>query len=374
MTLRVGLLVNPIAGIGGPGGFKGSDADWKTALEAGFQPQAGERARRFLAAVDEDIAWTAPPGALGAAYIPVDDPSDIALVLENEAFAVGHTSADDTRRAAKELAAWGLDLLCFVGGDGTATDIAHAIGDKVPCLGIPGGVKITSPVFAHDPDEAAWLVNHLRPGFETTQRDVTDLDEVAYKAGRVETKLTGSLRVPLSPAIQGGKCATTTETPLEPLVDQVLEDWNRDAAYLVGAGSVCKAIKAQFWGEPTLLGVDAIVGDRIVETDLDGPAVEAFVRAQQAEGRDVCILLSTIGGQGMLLGRGTQVLTPAALRAIGWGNLWVVAPPEKLVGLRGLHVDSGDAAFDAAAPKHIRVTAGWHETRMVRVLHGATEP
>ena len=188
----------------------------------------------------------------------------------------------------------------------------------------------------------------------------------------METRLTGSLRVPLSPAIQGGKCATTTETPLEPLVEQVLEDWDRDAAYLVGAGSVCQAIKASFWGEPTLLGVDAIVGDRIVATDLNGPAVESFIAQQQAEGRKVRILLSTIGGQGMLLGRGTQVLTPSALRGVGWDAITVVAPPEKLIGLKGLHVDSGDAGFDAAAPKHLRVTAGWHETRMVRILRGPT--
>ncbi|MGB1586092.1 MAG: ATP-NAD kinase family protein [Thermoplasmatota archaeon] len=358
MSLRVGLLINPIAGIGGQGGFKGSDADWKDALDAGFEPVAPARAQRFVDGV-EGVTWLCGPGAMGLPGLPC---------LEGGAV-LGQTTGDDTRRIAKELANH-VDLLCFVGGDGTATDIAAAIGDGLPCLGIPGGVKITSPVFAHDPDEAAWLVSHLQPGFETTVRDVTDLDEVAYKAGRVETKLTGSLRVPLSPAIQGGKAATTTETPLEPLVDQVMEDWDRDAAYLVGAGSVCKAIKAQFWGQPTLLGVDALLGDRIVETDLNGPAIEAFVAAQQAEGRQVRILLSTIGGQGMLLGRGTQVFTPNALASVGWSNIWVVAPPEKLIGLKGLHVDSGDPSFDAEAPKHIRVTAGWHETRMVRVLHG----
>ena len=219
----------------------------------------------------------------------------------------------------------------------------------------------------------SWVAVPEGDFFYCTVRDVTDLDEAAYKDGRVDTRLTGSLRVPLSPAMQGGKCATTTETPLEPLVEQVLEDWDIEAAYLVGAGSVCQAVKKQFWGEPTLLGVDAIVGDRIVETDLNGPAVEAFVAAQQAAGRRVKILLSTIGGQGMLLGRGTQVFTPAALAQVGWSGIHVVAPPEKLIGLRGLHVDSGDADFDAAAPKHIRVTAGWHETRMIRVLHGASE-
>jgi predicted polyphosphate/ATP-dependent NAD kinase len=308
-----------------------------------------------------DVVWLTVPGAMGLPELPCGD---------GEAKQLGQTTPEDTRVAAAAMLGL-VDLLCFVGGDGTATDVAAAVEQRLPCLGIPAGVKITSAVFAHDPEEAAWLVANLRPGFDTVARDVTDLNEEAYREGRLETRLTGSLRVPLSPAVQGAKVATTHDTPLEPLVEQVLADWDPDAAYLVGAGSVCKAIKDQFWGKPTLLGVDAIVGDRVVATDLDAPHVEAFLGEQQAAGRRVRLILSTIGGQGMLLGRGTQVLTPAALRAIGWGLITVVAPPDKLVGLPGLHVDSGDTAFDDAAPAYIRVTSGHNETRMVRVLHGA---
>lgn len=361
--LRVGLLVNPIAGIGGAAGHKGSDRDWKADLDAGFEPHAPERAARFVTAVGDAVEWLTVPGALGVADRPVLD----ALPAK----AIGGTTAEDTLAAAVALVEAGVDLLCFVGGDGTATDVAQAVGTRVPCLGVPAGVKITSPVFAHDVDEAAWLVANLGDGFETVDRDVTDLDEAAYREGRIETHLTGQLRVPLSPAVQGGKVATTVDTPLEPLVEQVLRDWDRDAVWLVGAGSVCRAVKDRFWGAPTLLGVDMIDGDRIVATDLDGPAVERTVQTAHGDGRPVKVLLSTIGGQGVLLGRGTQVLTPKALRAIGWDNLHVAAPPEKLLGLRGLWVDSGDPGWDAEAPKHLRVVTGWNETRMVRVLHGA---
>ncbi len=370
MTLRVGLLVNPIAGIGGPAGAKGSDLDAARLLADGARPTAPERARAFVQGVGDAVSWVAPRGALGANYIDAADPADVAVVLESEDFAIGHTTADDTRRVAKELAARGVDLLCFVGGDGTATDVARAVGLDVACLGIPGGVKITSPVFTHDVAEAAWLVRHLAAGFPTTDRDVTDLDEAAYRAGRLDTRLTGSLRVPLSPAIQGGKAATTVETSLDGLVEQVLRDWDHDAVWLVGAGSVCRAIKDQFWGEPTLLGVDCIEGDRIVANDLDAVAVRRVVAEAQARGRTVRLLLSIIGGQGMLLGRGTQVLPPDALKTIGWDRIHVAAPPEKLVGQRVLHVDSGDSAFDESAPKYIRVTAGYGETRMVRIQIG----
>lgn len=358
MTLRVGLLVNPIAGIGGEGGFKGSDRDWQQALEEGYTPHAGERASRFAEVVGDTVEWLTVSGAMGVNGLPTISKDETVL---------GETTAQDTQEAVKELAAQGIDLLCFVGGDGTAADVAASVPDGVPCLGVPGGVKITSPVFAHDVHEAAALVQALDPGFPTVARDVTDLDEDAYREGRVETVLKGSLLVPMSPFVQGGKCATPQDTPLEPLVDQVLEDWHKESAYLVGAGSVCKAIKDRFWGDPTLLGVDAIVGDRIVQTDLDGAAIEAFLEEQG----DVRVLLSIIGGQGMLLGRGTQVFTPKALRTIGWDRIHVIAPPEKLMGLPALHVDSGDADFDASAPKHMRVRSGWNEMRMVRVHSGA---
>lgn len=366
MSLRVGLLVNPIAGIGGPGAHKGSDTDWQAALDAGAEPTAPPRAARFLAALDDTRVVTVP-GCMGVPRTPT-----VEVELPS---AIGATTPEDTQRAARALRDAGIDLLCFVGGDGTAADVAAALrdGPDLPVLGIPGGVKITSPVFAHDIEEAAWLVRNLEPGFETVARDVTDLDEAAYRAGRIDVRLRGSLQVPLSPAVQGGKVPTTVDTPLEPLVDQVLESWDPDALYLVGAGSVCKVVKDRFDGDGTLLGVDAVLAGRIIATDLDARQSAALL-AEHDPHRDVQLVLSIIGGQGVLLGRGTQVLAPDTLRRIGWDRIHVVAPPEKLVGLRGLWVDSGDLELDASAPKYVRVTSGWHETRMLKLLHGAPQP
>jgi predicted polyphosphate/ATP-dependent NAD kinase len=367
--LRVGLLVNPVAGLGGPGAYKGSDGNWKDALEHGYVPTAPERARQFVQRVGDAVEWVTVPGAMGGDWAP-----GAHLVLEGAPLQLGATTREDTVRAAQALREAKVDLLCFLGGDGTATDVARAVGDKQPCLGVPAGVKITSAVYTHDVAEAAWLVAHLRPGFETILRDVTDLDEVAYRTGHVDIELKGNLRVPLSPAVQDGKVATSTETPLEPLVEQVLQEWDADALTFVGAGSVCLAVKDQFWGKPTLLGVDAIQGSRITANDLDDRRIAELVEAQLAKGGKVRIVLSTIGGQGMLLGRGTQMLRPDVLRKVGWENLRVIAPPEKLLGLKGLHIDTGDADFDAAAPKHVRVVTGWNETRMVRLLSGARGP
>src|SRR5687768_17168655 len=245
---------------------------------------------------------------MGANFAP-----GATVLLQGQPLEVGKTSRDDTVRAAQAIRDAKVDLLCFLGGDGTAADVCKAVGDKQPCLGVPAGVKITSAVFAHDVEEAAWLVHHLRPGFETILRDVTDLDEVAYRTGHVDIELKGNLRVPLSPAIQSGKVATSTETPLEPLIEQVLQDWDMEALHLVGAGSVCQAIKDQFWGNETLLGVDAIQGSRLVANDLDDRQIAELVDAQLARGGKVRIVLSTIGGQGMLLGRGTQMFRPDVL-------------------------------------------------------------
>jgi predicted polyphosphate/ATP-dependent NAD kinase len=335
-------------------------------LAEGYTPPAPQRAKRFVVECGPDLQWVTVPGAMGGDYAP-----GAQLVLPAESFAVGKTSRDDTVRAAQAVRDAKVDLLCFLGGDGTAADVCKAVGDKQPCLGVPGGVKITSAVFAHDVEEAAWLVHNLLPGFETLLRDVTDLDEVAYRTGHVDIELKGNLRVPLSPAIQSGKVATSTETPLEPLMEQVLQEWDPDALSFVGAGSVCQAVKDQFWGKPTLLGVDAIQGSRITAMDLDDRQIADLVDKQLAAGGKVRIVLSTIGGQGMLLGRGTQMFTPAVLRKVGWESLRVVAPPEKLLGLRALHVDTGDPDFDLTAPKHIRVVTGWNETRLMRLVHGA---
>ncbi len=357
--------MNPVAGLGGPGGFKGSDLDWKTALDKGYAPSSPDRARRFVKDVGPGIQWVTVPGAMGA-----DDVDGAEVVLSDAKFELGKTTRADTGRAAIALRDAKVDLLCFLGGDGTAADIANAVDGTVPCLGVPAGVKITSAVFAHDVEEAAWLVQNLRAGFDTIQRDVTDLDEAAYRTGHVDIELKGSLRVPLSPAIQGGKVATSTDTPLEPLIEQVLQDWDPDAIHFVGAGSVCKAVKEQFWGNATLLGVDLIVGNRITASDLDDRRIQHAVSEQLTRGGKIRIALSTIGGQGMLLGRGTQVFRPEVLRQVGWESLVVIAPPEKLQGLKGLHIDTGDPALDATAPKHIRVTTGYNEYRMLRVLHG----
>lgn len=368
MTLRVGLLVNPIAGIGGQAGFKGSDHDWRRALDEGFDPVAPVRAKRFVDAVaaarGADVEWLTVPGAMGVEGLPK---------LDGEPGRIGETGPEDTKRAAQALRGAGVDLLCFVGGDGTAADVAAAVDGDVPCLGVPGGVKITSAVFAHDLDEAAWLVTHLDPRFETVARDVTDLAEDAYRAGRVEVDLRGSLRVPASPMVQGGKVPTTGDTPLGGIVENALRGWDPDALHLIGAGSVCRALKERFWGEPTLLGLDAVHGDRILETDLDARRLTALVQAHDGP---VELWLTVIGGQGMLLGRGTQVLSPEVLWRVGWDRIHVLAPPEKLLGMRGLHVDSGDPDFDVQAPQYIRVVSGPRETRMVRVLRreGATPP
>src|SRR5687768_7426591 len=363
--LRVGLLVNPVAGLGGPGAYKGSDGNWQDALAEGYKPTSPDRAARFVKECGPDLHWVTVPGAMGG-----DDAPGAQLVLAGETFVVGKTTRDDTIRAAQAIRDAKVDLLCFLGGDGTAADVATAVGDKQACLGVPAGVKITSAVFAHDVEEAAWLVEHLLPGFETILRDVTDLDEVAYRTGHVDIELKGNLRVPMSPAIQSGKVATSTDTPLEPLIELVLQDWDPDALTFVGAGSVCQAVKDQFWGKPTLLGVDAIQGSRIVAIDLDDRQIADLTDRQLAAGGKVRVVLSTIGGQGMLLGRGTQMFRPEVLKRIGWESLRVVAPPEKLLGLRALHVDTGDPAFDLTAPKHIRVTTGWNESRMMRLVHG----
>lgn len=353
--MRIGLLVNPIAGVGGPAGLKGSDGAWQEALARGVEPQAQTRARELVQGLaDVEIQWISAPGCMG---VPEAEQLDL------EVPDLGSTTPADTHRVTKALLAAGIDLLVFVGGDGTATDLVGVVPDDQPVLGIPGGVKITSPVFAFTVEDAIDMLELLRPGFESEMRDVTDLDEERYQHNEVQVVLKGSLRVPLSPLIQGGKCATPQESRLEPLVEQVMNHWpGEDALVLVGAGSVMRAIKQQFWGTPTLLGIDAIHKGKIVATDLSGERLDELM----AQHDDVHLMISPIGGQGMVLGRGTQQLRPHHLEQIGWDNIHVVSPPEKLLGVKAVRFDTGSKTLDATAPKFVRITVGYNETRLMR--------
>ena len=106
----------------------------------------------------------------------------------------------------------------------------------------------------------------------------------------------------------------------------------------------------------TLLGVD-VIQDRVL---VAGDASEKEI-LRVCTGRLSKIVVTPIGGQGHVLGRGNQQLSPAVLRQVGLDNLIVIATPGKLAGLvhHGVTVDTGCADLDSALAGHIRIITGW---------------
>jgi predicted polyphosphate/ATP-dependent NAD kinase len=345
----VGLIVNPIAGMGGRVGLKGTDGAAMV-----------ERARALGATPIAPVRADAVEGALRAAGISVSR--------------VMPASTAGTRDAAAGFVADGADLIAFVGGDGTARDVCAAIGTAVVALGVPSGVKMHSGVFATGPGAAAdaaiaWLGSAAR---RTREAEVVDIDEDAVREGRMDVRLYGVLRVPDAPgriqALKAG-AAAVEEAELVGLAAEVVARLTPGSLVVLGPGTTTRAVAAALRVDGSLLGVDVLE----VGPDRRGGIVARDVGEAQLlaalHGREAWAVLSPTGGQGFLLGRGNQQFSPAVLRAIGPERLIVAATPSKLaaLGTNPLYVDTGDATLDGGFAGHRRVITGRGREAVVRV-------
>jgi predicted polyphosphate/ATP-dependent NAD kinase len=392
MMKRLGLIVNPVAGLGGRVGLKGSDGleIQRQARILGAQPQAGERATQALNALQrnlrlhETMAGAIQPCEMFTA--PGEMGEDVARQCAFEPQVVGTihsgaTSAEDTQRIAMEMNAIGVGLLLFAGGDGTARDLCQALGNvgappardrtstTMPCLGIPAGVKIHSAVFAIRPRAAgelaaAWL-HQEKPRLR--EAEVVDLDEESYRRGQVATRLYGYLRVPYRPhLVQNQKAPTPAAeaTQADAIAAAMLEEMAPGCLYILGPGTTTRAIAARLGVQKTLVGVDVVTREGLVATDVSERRL-----LELNAGHPARIVVSPIGGQGFLFGRGNQPISPAVLRAVGKENILVVCLPDKLNALRGqpFLVDSGDADVDAWLAGYIQVITGYRERAYYRI-------
>ncbi len=367
---RLGLIVNPIAGLGGRVGLKGSDgaALQRQAFELGAVPESHRRAALALQRIkpiQDELTLIAAPGEMG---------QDAAESCGIESTVIGsiksgQTTADDTRSAAKAMQRLGVDLLLFAGGDGTARDIADVIGDDVLVLGIPTGVKMHSAVFAVSPVAAGELTLATLQGRIRRKREaeVMDIDEDALRQGIVTAKLYGYLRVPFEQRlIQGAKAASreTDRSAMAEIAQAVVSRMADDFLYVVGPGTTTRAILGKLKLKKTLVGVDVVGKSRLLARDVNEAQLLDLLR-----GREAKIIVTPIGGQGYLFGRGNQQLSPKVITQVDRDNIIVVATPNKLdaLGGRPLLVDTGDAETDRLLSGYVRVVCGFGDYRMVRV-------
>jgi len=366
----IALIVNPIAGMGGPAALKGTDgaAVLARARAMGAQPMASAKAIRGLSR----LGASAPPAQLVSVAGAMGGDAASAAgfkpdLIDHEAPA--ETTAEDTRAAARELLARNVGLILFAGGDGTARDIVEIVGDRIPLLGIPCGVKMHSAVFAVSPEAAGQLAAVFvnEPGkLAWRGGEVMDVDEDALRAGRVSARLFGYARIPVERnLIQGPKLASLGEdAALEGLAAQIAGQLERDTIYLFGPGHSTKLILKHLGFAGTLLGVDAFRNGKVLGRDLTAAQVEDIVDGPRAK-----IVVSVIGGQGYIFGRGNQQFTPAAIRRLGRDNIIVIASQAKLLALgqNRLLVDTGDPALDRALAGFIRVEIGPSRSTMMRI-------
>jgi predicted polyphosphate/ATP-dependent NAD kinase len=360
---RIGLIVNPLAGIGGRVGLKGSDgtAIVERALALGAVPAAGARTTETLSHIG-DLASVLDlgtyPAGMGAAAARETgfEPAVVGTVSSCL------TTGEDTRRAALDLREWEAELIVFAGGDGTARDLTASVGGTVPVIGIPAGVKIHSSVFAVSPRHAADVVREFLTGrARLEEREVLDIDEDLFRAGVVAPRLYGYLTVPcVRDLVQRAKAASRGDpSTARGVAFGVLGemDRDRDAYYILGPGSTVKAVGDELQIDKTLLGVDLCHDGQLVGKDLSESQLLEAIAGHRAK-----IVVTVIGGQGYVFGRGNQQLSPQVIRAVGRDNIIVIATLDKLHALGGpLRVDTGDAECDRLLAGYLRVITGERE-------------
>lgn len=369
---RLGFIINPLAGLGGTVALKGSDGVAELARARGALPQAPARARAVLEALlpwCDRIAVATAGGDMGEA---VARELGFATTVVHRPGAT--TTAADTRATAAALCAARVDLLLFAGGDGTARDLCDAVGLALPVLGLPAGVKMHSGVFAVTPRAAAEVVRLMVEGglVLVDTAEVRDIDEQALREGRVAARWYGEMRVPAEGRyLQQVKCngREVEALVLQEIAADVTERMDDPAVtWLVGPGTTPAAVMAALGLPNTLLGVDAVREGAVVAADADAATLERLVAAGPCR-----LVITATGGQGMLLGRGNQQLTPAVLRAVGRDGLVVVATHEKLAALGGrpLLMDVPDADLAQALEGFVEVTTGYHSHMLYRLAsHG----
>lgn len=361
-TPVIGLIVNPIAGMGGRVGLKGTDgaAALEEARRRGAHPAALQRVQKALALL---VAAT-PASALPAVLTGAGALGQHAAREAGLASTVVHTpagaasTADDTRAAARAMLDAGVDLLLFAGGDGTARDILDIVGDRVPLLGIPAGVKMVSAVFGTTPGHVGTLAARFLAGEASVrlrEAEVMDIDEDAMRGDRVSTRLYGIARSPYARALsQHAKSGSSLreDVALEAVCRQVAREMVPGRLYILGPGTTTRRVLAALSLPATLLGVDAVVDGRLAGADL---AEADLLRLM--EGREASLVVGVLGGHGSLFGRGNQQISSEVIRRVGRAHLIVLASMEKLLQLapRMLQVDTGDEALDAMLAGYLPV-------------------
>ena len=371
---KLGLLINPVAGMGGSVGLKGTDHMVEEAIRRGAKPRANDRVRQALKELLEiknKLEIVTCPGDMG-------EDTAKSMGFRTTVLHTGgrrslkdlfDSSRTDTIVLSKAMEEAGVDLLLFAGGDGTARDIYEGVGTELPALGIPAGVKIHSPVYAKNPQSAGdlaklWLTGKVT---KTAEQEVLDIDEELYRQEIINTRLYGYLSVPLEHVFTQNRKAPTplSETAsIESIAHEIVEHMEEDTYYLIGAGTTTRGVMQMLGLKNTLIGVDLIRNKELVANDIYGDKILDFIKGKKTK-----LIVTVTGGQGFLFGRGNQQITPEVIREIGKENIIILATKAKIAEFhhQPFLVDTPDEELNKELCGYYRVIAAYGEFTMCRV-------
>ena len=374
MTL-VGILVNPDAGLGGRLGFKGSDGRAEEARLAGAEDRAGPRMSQTLSRFAElgkkEVNFLTCDGRMGSTWLPLEF-TDVETIAGAEP-----SSAKDTQHAVRAMVEKEIDLLLYAGGDGTTRDIISTLQEldceELPIIGVPSGVKMHSGCFAASPKAAAEVLSAWLDGdLLIANTEVMDLDEEAYLKGEWKVRLYAEAMTPSSPRwMQGAKQrmeAADESDIIEGIADHVGEMMQEDETLAIvwGSGGTLRRMAKHLGMTKTVLGIDVVMGGKIIASDVNESALMDLLNNHSGK---ALIMLSPMGGQGFLIGRGNLQISSNVIRKIGINQVLGIATPAKLMTLTSLRIDTGDEGLDGEFKdkKYLKVLQGYRTTRLIKV-------
>lgn len=375
MESKIGFVVNPIAGMGGRVGLKGTDGVLKEALKLGAKPVAPEKAEETIKEylsnypIKNKIKWFTCSGVMGADELINAGIKKMETVYTH----IGReTSSEDTKKACTKMVDKQVDLILFCGGDGTARDIFEVVGKKIPILGIPSGVKMHSGVFGINTRATAKMLHEfINQNLTIGDAEIMDLDEVLYRKGEWNIQLFGIAKGIVEPTyVQVGKTiyeSVSDDEIKDELTEHILDELEKDCdfLFLFGSGGTIDYIARKIGLDNTLLGIDAVYNKKIVGKDINEEKIlkllEKYPKAK--------VILSPIGAQGFILGRGNLQLSPRVIKKIGVDNIIVISTPSKLASTPVIRIDTGDKELDRLfiEKEFMMVVVGYRLSRVVSI-------
>ena len=360
---KIGLIVNPVAGMGGSVGLKGTDGEmYKKAVTLGATQVTSGRIKEVLSLVTrKDIDFLVAKGKMGENYL-----KEFSFNYDVVGEISAETKASDTKIIAKEMMSIGIELLIFVGGDGTARDIIDVVGMETPVIAIPSGVKMFSSVFTLSAHAAAEMINSFGDRF--IEKEVLDIDEEAFRDNRLAAKLYGYAKVPdIDHLLQGKKdpsnVKVSTVHKKKEVAEYIVENIEKDVMYILGPGTTLKSITDRMGVEKVLLGVDAVYNNESIGKDLNEKELLKLIDKYEK----VKIIVTPIGGNGFIFGRGSKQISSEVLDLVKKENIIIVSTLDKVGSLECLRVDTGDFEVDKKLGGMINVVIGYNEEILMEV-------